>query len=110
MLKDEDLIAAGYHKHKGGSCRLNHSDCLFQKRVEADDVTRYFINVWQYYPKPEFNNHCGSTAEAVMYFQDMAEPWVTLTYHGAKTPREVEEFFEEAWLKLDMGPDAHNQR
>lgn len=110
MISDEDLIAAGYHKYESGSCRLNHSDCLFQKRVEVDGVTRYFINVWQYYPKPEFGNHDGSAAETVMHFRETATPWVTLAYHGAKIPQEVEEFFEEVWLKLDMGPDAHNQR
>lgn len=111
MIDDPVLLDAGYRGCQSGSCKLNLSDYLFQKRVEIDGVTRYFINVWQYYAKPEHGGYPGgSTAEATMYFRGRDRPYVTMEYHGAKTASEIEAFFDMAWNRLEMGPDAHNQR
>ncbi len=97
MIDDQALIDAGYHGCKSGSCRFNSSDYLFQKRIEIDDVTRYFINIWQYYPKPEWEGyHGGSSVEATMYFKGRERQWATLEYHGAETVAEFEEFFDMA--------------
>jgi len=112
MIPDEVLKEHGYRGHAIRESSIhNHSDYLFQKRFRDGDTTLYFVNVWQYYPKKEYPSNYlgGSMVEAQLYPDENRDEWVTLTINGSSDLDYVEDFIRNAYQKLEMVPDIHNQ-
>lgn len=112
-ITDEQFKAAGYHRFDGGSCKLNHSDYLWQKRFRNErGETLYFVNCWVYLPKTigGWEYHGSVMAESTMHESDDRDaPWYTIQMHGPTDIKIMEEFFSRAYRKLEMIPDPHNQ-
>lgn len=108
MISDEQFEAAGYQRWQSGVFRLNHSDYLYQKKVEGrNGETLYFINCWVYLPRHD--GHGGITAESEMYQEeDRHAPHFTIQMHNPNDIKLMEEFFSRAYRKLEMIPDVHN--
>ena len=108
----QKLLNNGYLKFQAG--KLNNADTLYQKRIRVDDITRYFINVYEYdfsqfrnYPKDQ--EPLRYSADATFYCDNDRTFEVKLSIESNDGIEYIESFFASIYKKMECIPDRYNQ-
>lgn len=114
MIDEASLVKAGYRPFRDKSAFLKGDGCeaLWQKRVDDDCGTRYFVNVYEWRLDrvvPDYKGRSPSFSSEVQFSRG-EEAVVDIRYHGQEnqTIENIESFFAKAWA--DMGFDHHELR
>ena len=109
MLTPQRLLDSGFkeyapHQHLG-----DRWDRAFQKRVQKQGVTLYFVNVQMWDHRKYGETRIGWDSWADFYWHADG-PRIRFTVDGIESlqPRELLRLFADAFRKLGCIPDPHN--
>lgn len=102
-MNDNDILNAGYKEYKPTPFHSEGVTRCFQKRFDDEKGKKYFIDInkWEFPPHPHTGEQIPESYEFETQFNKNDKP-MNITLFNRWEIEEVEQFFEEMWIKMNL--------